>query len=106
MNLNIVYDRAYENAMRQGYTIDGDLLRACIDTAASGVPPFPDDQLEEILLYIKEKTELLPTDPQEVPSWRQKWTGYFKALRAWQGNAGAAAAKESQPPPLLCDFGL
>ena len=106
MNLDLVYDRAYENAMRQGYVIDGDVLRACIDAIAHAEPPFEAEQFEEIMLYIKEKPELLPTDPAEVPAWRRQWVGFFTAYAAWRQAAKTGTGSEAPVAPLLCDFGL
>jgi hypothetical protein len=105
MNLNDVYDRAYENAMRQGYAIDGDVLRGCINAAAHANPPFKPEQLEEILLYIKENPEMLPTDPAEAPRWGERWAGFFAAQKNWKETTQGAHG-EAPPPPLRFHFGL
>ncbi|HOZ49905.1 MAG TPA: hypothetical protein PLO37_25955 [Candidatus Hydrogenedentes bacterium] len=100
MDLNDVFDRAYENAMRQGYFIDTDVLRACIDAVSRSEPPFEKDELVEALTYIKEKPELLPTSMEDVEAWRRRWTSFFDAAKRWNAEG------YRDIPPLLCDYGL
>lgn len=105
MNLNDVFDRAYENAMRQGYVIDSDVLRACIDAIANAQPPYTPEHLEHVFMYIKENSELLPARVEEVRPWKRKWDQFLAAQDAWKRKLHAAPETQD-PPPMLCDFGL
>lgn len=105
MDRNDVFDRAFENAMRQGYALDRDILRLCIDTILDSGGFLP-DQCEEIMAYIKEKPELLPTSAPEAPAWRQKWADFFAARAQWAGETQNGAAENAPPPPMLYEYGL
>ncbi|HEO72307.1 MAG TPA: hypothetical protein ENN80_13685 [Candidatus Hydrogenedentes bacterium] len=103
MNLNAIFDAAYEHAMRQGYPIERDVLRACIEAATQAWPPFAEQELGEIIPYITEKPELLPTEEDDIAPWIAKWRAFFAAQTDWSEQQDE---EEDARPPLLCDFGL
>ncbi len=104
--LTDVYDRAYENAMRQGYHIDTDVLNECIRSVAETEPPFSDDRRQRILDYIKEKPQYLPADKDAIENWLNRWRDFFAAETRWREETDHGKTENAPKPPLLCDFGL